>query len=278
MIEDTIIIPSLIELVEESKINFIIDDLLENSDENNTKSEVFLNILENNFANVNIKSSNYLFEPFREICNLIKKDLNNNQTFRFIEYTKEWIIGAKYLASISEDDILDERTYIHHRIKSIGAKITFFSIEYSLGINLEKDILESLNVLHDTAANIIILVNDLFSYRKEIYEKKYNPNMIDIFRNKNKLSLQSSIDTLVLDIKEKYSIFKKLCDEIFILYSDNENLKKYVDSLYILIIGNLKWSCKTPRYHGKDFKEENGFILINGAKVKLDKDKTTIIL
>jgi hypothetical protein len=66
--------------------------------------------------------------------------------------------------------------------------------------------------------------------------------------------------------------FKEIRNKILSKYN-YEDVKKYLDGLYNLIVGNLKWSCVSPRYHGIDFKGT----LINGATVIFDEKKTIIV-
>lgn len=244
---------------------FIIDDLLENDINSNLNGKRYVYILENKLEPFTV-----IEKTFKNVWGLIKKDLSNTQKIRFIKYIKEWIDGAEYLAKFNEN--IDRNTYMYYRFKSIGARSSFISIEYGLGIDFEHEILESYKEIHKMAAENIIFVNDLFSYRKEIYENKNNPNIVKIIMREKNCSLQEAIDFLEIDIKDNYKQFEILYKKLLIKYNNND-VKKYLDGLYNLIIGNLQWSCISPRYHGVDFNNT----LINGAKVIFDKDRTIII-
>lgn len=243
---------------------FIIDDILEN-DINSNMEIRYIKILENEIdVNTNIEKT------FKDILDSIKKDLSITQKKRFIEYTKEWIEGAKYLSKNNVN--IDRNIYMNYRFKSIGARSSFISIEYGLNIVFENEILEEYKEIHKIAAENIILINDLFSYRKELYENNNNPNIIKIIMNEKECNLQESINLLEIDIKKNNEIFKKLYNQILIKHN-NENVKKYLNGLHNLIVGNLQWSCVSPRYHGVCFNNT----LINGAKVIFERYKTIIV-
>lgn len=244
---------------------FIIDDILENNVDNNINAKRYIDILEND-----IDSNNIIEKTFKNICNSIKKDLTDSQKIRFIEYTKEWIEGANELANFNNN--IDKNTYMYYRFKSIGARSSFISIEYGFNLCFENEILEEYKEIHKIAAENIIFINDLFSYRKEIYDNIDNPNIIKIIMNERKCNLQESINLLEIEIKENYKKYKISCNKILNKYN-NENIKKYLDGLYSLIIGNLQWSCVSPRYHGIGFEDT----LINGANVIFEKNKTIIV-
>jgi hypothetical protein len=243
---------------------FIIDDLLENDISTKLNYKRYIHILEEN-----LEPSTSIEKTFKNVWDNIKNDLSFNQKIRFIDYIKEWIEGAKYLACIDKD--IDINTYMYYRYMSIGANSSFISIEYGLNINFEQEIIESYKEIHKIAAENIIFVNDLFSYRKEIYENN-NINIIKIIMNEKNCKLQEAIDFLEINIKENYKLFEKIYKKILIKYN-NENVKRYLDSLYNMIIGNLQWSCTSSRYHGLDFNNT----LINGGKVIFSRYKTILV-
>lgn len=251
---------------------FIIDDILENDDKSGLIALQFINILENK-ENQTIVQENIkvIGNKFKEIINLFKKEMTDDQISRFITYTKEWIEGANYLSK--NGDKINIEKYIEYRIKSIGAKSTFFSVEYGLDINLDNTLLASLENIHKVASENMIYVNDLYSYRKELYENGDNPNIINIIMEEEKCDLQNSIFILEKMIKNNFNDFHLLYDNLLNINIDNIQLKQYLDGIYDVMIGNLKWSCMTTRYHGPGFNQS----LINGAKIILDKEKTIII-
>lgn len=85
---------------------------------------------------------------------------------------------------------------------------SFITIEYGFVIEFTQETLYLLKDIHNISGQNIILINDLFSYRKEFYEILVN--------------------------------------------NDDKNIRKYLNGLSDLIIGNLHWSCISPRYHGID--------------------------
>lgn len=244
---------------------FIIDDILENNINTNINSIRYIEILEDI-----IEPITKIEKTFKNIWCSIKKDLSIIQKTRFINYIKEWMDGAKYLSNFNNN--IDRNTYMYYRFKSIGAMASFITIEYGFDIEFTQETLYLLKDIHNISGQNIILINDLFSYRKEIYENKNNINIINIIISQNNCSLQDAINLLEIDIKKNYNNFKKLYNEILV-NNDDKNIRKYLNGLSDLIIGNLHWSCISPRYHGINFKST----LINGAKVIFDKNETIIV-
>lgn len=244
---------------------FIIDDELENNRINEKNIQRYIDILEN-IIQPHTKFENVL----KEIWNAIKIELSFFQKKRFIKYIQEWINGAKYLAKVKHNINYDE--YLYFRFKSIGANASFIIIEYEFNIKFDSTILKNLENIHNIAGENIIFINDLFSYRKELYENNYNLNIIDIIINYEKCNLQKAIDILEIYIKDNFNNFNIIYMDL-IKKQESKHLKLYLDELLNLMYDNLKWSCISPRYHGKDFNNT----LINGAKIKLDKNKTIIL-
>ncbi|MEU6485593.1 hypothetical protein [Streptomyces sp. NPDC046887] len=145
---------------------------------------------------------------------------------------------------------LDLPTYEACRNTSIG-ECCFPLLEFGLGIDLSetRDRLR-LNRLNVLVARHWIGVNDLFSYRKELYSGD-TMNEIQLALADNGGDLQGAVDRVADTVRRVETEFVHLAAQL----RDGVNradlgLLAYLDALEEMMAGNLAWSYLTPRYNG----------------------------
>ncbi|WNZ07635.1 terpene synthase family protein [Streptomyces sp. 11x1] len=166
---------------------------------------------------------------------------------------------------------LDLPTYETYRNSSIG-ECCFPLLEFGLGIDLSDRLqkLPELRRLNMLVARHWIGVNDVFSYRKELYSGDMM-NEIQLALAENGGDLQAAVDRIAATVHHAESEFDHLAAELRAgVTGQDSGLLTYLDALEAMIAGNLEWSYLTPRYNGSGH-HWNG---LTDATVILTPDRT----
>ncbi|WP_373314673.1 terpene synthase family protein [Streptomyces longispororuber] len=143
-------------------------------------------------------------------------------------------------------------TYEQYRSSSIG-ECCFPLLEFGLGVDLSDRLAElpELRRLNALVGRHWIGVNDIFSYRKELYSGD-TMNEIQLALAENGGDLQAAVDRVAATVHRVEADFDHLTAQLragpAALDSD---LGVYLDALEAMIAGNLEWSYLTPRYNGR---------------------------
>ncbi|MFD4123625.1 terpene synthase family protein [Streptomyces globisporus] len=166
---------------------------------------------------------------------------------------------------------LDLPTYEKYRNSSIG-ECCFPLLEFGLGIDLSERLeeLPELRRLNMLVARHWIGVNDVFSYRKELYSGD-TMNEIQLALAANGGDLQAAVDRVAATVHRAEAEFDHLATELRAgVAGQDGDLCAYLAALEAMIAGNLEWSYLTPRYNGRGHTW-NG---LRDATVILTPDRT----
>ncbi|MFF5488712.1 hypothetical protein [Streptomyces virginiae] len=166
---------------------------------------------------------------------------------------------------------LDLATYEKYRSSSIG-ECCFPLLEFGLGIDLSDrlETLPELRRLNMLVARHWIGVNDVFSYRKELYSGD-TMNEIQLALAANGGDLQAAVDRIAATVHRAEAEFDRLATELRAgAAGKDSDLCVYLTALEAMIAGNLEWSYLTPRYNGRGHTW-NG---LRDATVILTPDRT----
>ncbi len=113
-----------------------------------------------------------------------------------------------------------------------------------------------------------VLVNDLYSFRKEIIQCdrvfKRCQNLIALYVNLENLSLQESVDKLHKQIIETDNQVLEIVDALRQEYSNSKHMNIFFDEFLGILGGNWLFLNGLKRYQGKNLK---GFIPLSGRFV-----------
>ncbi|KDR78286.1 hypothetical protein GALMADRAFT_266794 [Galerina marginata CBS 339.88] len=147
----------------------------------------------------------------------------------------------------SVDDYLDLRR------DTCGARPTLAFIEFGLELPAEVTSHPVIVSLTEAAVDLIILVNDMHSYTREISCGLANHNIITAIMHEYNLDLQSAFDCLDAYANEVVTRFLSDLDRVPCWGDDvDERVWMYVDGLGQWVRGNDDWSCEGKRYYGDD--------------------------
>ncbi|MFE0580727.1 terpene synthase family protein [Streptomyces sp. NPDC058874] len=148
---------------------------------------------------------------------------------------------------------VDMAAYEASRIKSVG-ECCFPLLEYGLGIDLTDHFaaMPELRRLNHLVARHWVGVNDIFSYRKELYSGD-TINEIALALTTNGGNLQAAVDRITDTIRRTEDEFCALGEHLLATASGRDPaVSRYVEALRWMIAGNLEWSYITTRYNGRD--------------------------
>jgi hypothetical protein len=98
----------------------------------------------------------------------------------------------------------------------------------------------------------MVLVNDLFSLRKELGSGD-GMNLVSALMHHQGLPLQAAVDVLLRGIEDASDEYTRACRTLRARYRDHErraDLDRYLDAVGHMIAGNLAWHYESRRYHG----------------------------
>jgi Terpene synthase family 2, C-terminal metal binding len=148
---------------------------------------------------------------------------------------------------------VDMAAYATSRIKSVG-ECCFPLLEYGLGIDLTDRFAAApeLRRLNHLVARHWVGVNDIFSYRKELYSGD-TINEIALTLAANGGNLQAAVDRIADAIRRTEDEFCALGRHLLDTAPGREPaVGQYIEALRWMIAGNLEWSYITTRYNGPD--------------------------
>ncbi|MBV6749804.1 hypothetical protein KV580_05810 [Pseudomonas chlororaphis] len=116
--------------------------------------------------------------------------------------------------------------------------------------------------LQDSANDVVVLVNDIFSFGKESHGGEIN-NYVVVCQHHLGLSLREAMDFVNRLVASRVQTFEQARERLpsFIgqqRYSDTERkaIEQYIAMLESWMSGNLAWSLRTPRYHNLPVMQE----------------------
>ncbi|ATL69225.1 terpene synthase [Nocardia terpenica] len=192
-------------------------------------------------------------------------------------YRKEW---QNWFSSAQEENVLRDRgeipdldTCLEIRRLSIGMRPGLVGAEYVHDIDLTRLLKRDPSLVRagHTAIEHIMLVNDLFSFRKEYFQGEYINVMASLLFT-HQYSLQNAVDFVCRRIRDADEALANLCDELRLRYAWYPQVQTYLDTLGSICAGNLRWSLETTRYNGSGY----GWSGLRNGRMTLHSDRTTI--
>ncbi|KAH7317036.1 isoprenoid synthase domain-containing protein [Stachybotrys elegans] len=143
--------------------------------------------------------------------------------------------------------------YMDLRRGSIGTYPSFSLVEYAHNIQIPQDILnhESIKTCEEVSSDLVILVNDLLSYRKDI-EQGVDHNILTVLKYQG-YTLQEAVDIVDQMIRGCYKKWYGALAELPIWGEKiDRQVLKYIEGCRNIALGNLHWSYASGRYLGSE--------------------------
>ncbi|WP_146166714.1 terpene synthase family protein [Streptosporangium nondiastaticum] len=174
---------------------------------------------------------------------------------RYLDTTQGYLEGTvKEVGFRARREMPGWQEYLDMHILA-GATWVLDTVEYGQGFDLTYELSASseLREARRIAAEGVVMVNDLFSFRKE-YSTGDHSNIVSSFMAGENLSLQGSIDRLcdlIQDVERRFIL--KQAEVLAGPLGDRADVRAHLEALGYLLPGNMEWSLRTPRYQGAGY-------------------------
>jgi Terpene synthase family 2, C-terminal metal binding len=154
-------------------------------------------------------------------------------------------------------EVLEPEAYLQMHRHTIGCKECLIVSEHAAGVDVTTELTadSQLGGLWQIAADHVMLVNDVLSFRKEVFAGE-PVNIVMSLMIHERLSLQDSVDRVCEMIAAVDCDFTRACVDIRSRYQEHpkrDDVSRYLDALGSMMSGNLAWSYEAPRYHGPGY-------------------------
>ncbi|PPR02301.1 hypothetical protein CVT24_011639 [Panaeolus cyanescens] len=143
--------------------------------------------------------------------------------------------------------------YLPLRRETCGARPSLALYEFGLGLPEEVTSHPIFEALAQDAIDLIIFINDMHSYVREISCGLANHNIITLIMHEYGLGLQEALDWLGTRTEEVIQRFLHNARNVPSWGEEiDSKVQVYIDSLGQWVRGSDDWSCEAKRYHGND--------------------------
>ena len=153
--------------------------------------------------------------------------------------------GPKRTIDVTTEELLDTRR------RTGGSDALFPLVEHTLGLNLPDAVFEhwAIRELHRIIVDLVIIPNDIISYRKE--EAEGNPhNLIALFRRKG-LTAQQAFDAVGSMLEERYAGWMVAIEAVPSWGAQvDDEVAQYIQGIKNVAVANVNWSFHGKRYFG----------------------------
>jgi hypothetical protein len=152
----------------------------------------------------------------------------------------------------------DERihAYIDARTHDSGMYPTVLLIEFAAALELDSAVQTHPVIIRATYLTVVVaaLLNDLFSYEKEVIQLGSRFNLVNILMDTQQISFESAVHRSVLFINRLIADFQAI-DSALPVWAEpelNQQARLYVDGLRDQIIAAWHWQLNTNRYRSSE--------------------------
>jgi hypothetical protein len=164
---------------------------------------------------------------------------------RFVEGCLRW-----ELRQPDPDRPVSVREYSRNRHLTVGQPVSLVLVEYSLGLELDDDILQAPAVQQMQAAHVdyVWLMQDLLSYRKEVATASAS-NIVTVLTEAHDGDVQAAIDETHRILRMRIRDFETACADLARSpIGKHPHLHRYVEGLRDFTSGWVEWTNRSPRY------------------------------
>ncbi|MGW2598568.1 terpene synthase family protein [Streptomyces klenkii] len=164
---------------------------------------------------------------------------------------------------------MTDREFLDWRVSDVGYEANIAIAEYAVGCDVSGHE-ETLRPLKVKAVEHVLIINDVYSYRRELAKGCADAGVLNLWMRRDGISLQGAVYkacALVRAIEAEYLAMERE------LVSREPGLAAYAEALRMLFQGNLAVHASGTRYNGAGFRGN----LLRGAWVRLDPDVTSVI-
>ncbi|KAF7913584.1 hypothetical protein EAE99_010610 [Botrytis elliptica] len=212
----------------------------------------------------------YVFqECWKRLKSVSSKEMQQRWIVQHERYFEQLVVQVKQQVG-GQNFTRDVDAYMDLRRGTIGAYPAINLSEYGAGVNVPQHVYDhpSLQECMRVSADLVILVNDVLSYRKDL-ELGVDHNLMSLLMERDNLSAQQAVDKIGDMVNECY---RRWYLALAALPSYGEKIDyevmKFVEICRAVAQGNLYWSFQTGRYLGPEGHDvhETGIMYLPPAK------------
>ncbi|MFM0069130.1 terpene synthase family protein [Paraburkholderia aspalathi] len=197
---------------------------------------------------------------FSDIWGILSRSMPTTLYRRYSRHWQLWFDSVLRENELKEQGkILDMDAYLALRRANVGALTYMIFAEYLHDLDFsdyadDPDLMRAQQAVEEYC----LLVNDLYSYRKECSAGQ-GFNILASLTRLHGLSMQQAVDVVCARISAADQLRKELCDLLYDRYSslfDTEQLQTYLNTLGTICAGVLRWTLESPRYECDDYRWE----------------------
>ncbi|MFI5867542.1 cytochrome P450 [Streptomyces sp. NPDC051546] len=198
---------------------------------------------------------NEVTAPVRDAAQRLRAAMTPTQWERFTAGLEGYADGILLEAvTVENEQSRDLASYTERRRVTIGMRWPMAALESGAGYEINayaaKDSrIEEMRVI---ALDHLWLVNDLMSFRKEMYAGE-GEGVVPLLRRTESLTLQEAVHRVQDMISEREHAFIDKREEILSgELAEEAGVAGYLDGLGCLVAGSQAWCLSTARFHGAD--------------------------
>ncbi len=193
----------------------------------------------------------------------MRKEVLQQSTAEWFEIFTDGIQG--YITAVIQREIelqrgdklilTDMNSFLDIRLRDTGGLHTCQLIELTKNAFLPAELRnhEQIKYLTWLAIAMASLVNDIFSYHKDVVLEKSDFNLIKILMDTQKLSFDEAVHESVKIVNNYAALFVEQRAQLPVWGQQEDCVaKQYVDGLAEMMSGNVYWHATTNRYRSPD--------------------------
>ncbi|KAJ4857156.1 terpene synthase family, metal binding domain-containing protein [Trichoderma breve] len=192
---------------------------------------------------------------FQAIWDRIKASDTPEVRERWKDSHKKYLEGLLYQSKLSKSSsapVLTVDQYMSYRRRTIGVVLAIRLVEYAEDIKLSQTQMDhpSLQLCTSTIVDLVVLSNDILSYKKEVELNDAGNNLVTILKAHN-LSDQEAMNSIGKMLDDCYEAWHSALDKLPTWGEETDReVLKYLDACRNVGLGNLHWSFRSGRYFG----------------------------
>ncbi|OTB04033.1 hypothetical protein M426DRAFT_59230 [Hypoxylon sp. CI-4A] len=149
--------------------------------------------------------------------------------------------------------------YLRYREKDVGKALLSALMRYSMELRPTAEELAALRPLEENCSKHISIVNDIYSFEKEVIAAKtghkegsFLCSAVKVVATETALGISATKRVLWSMVREWELVHDAMCDALLLAASgagtNSQTVRDYMRGLQYQMSGNELWSCTTPRY------------------------------
>ncbi|MBT2480060.1 hypothetical protein J7E94_17875 [Streptomyces sp. ISL-94] len=188
----------------------------------------------------------------RALVDLVRRTqamLTPHELRRFVEGTRDWLLGAAWRAAQAEAGIMPGlNDFVAMGPLANGTRFSLTWSDVARADRLPPDVLHSptLTALTDAAGFIVSADNDLFSYDKDDHLEPREVNLINVLAHHENCSPAEAVPLAVALRDRVMVLFTRLRAQVE--DGADEELRRHLAALCHYVAGSIAWQTRAPRY------------------------------